>query len=1467
MLNCPIIGLRFLLPLSTSGKSISIIYKYLNMKKLYLIRLLWVAMFFGAFNANAAVRYVNGSVTISGDGNSWDSPYKTLQEAITAASSGDEIWVAAGTYQPANEQSFAMKEGVKIYGGFAGTENSLAQRNWKTNVSELMGNQASVVINDGNGLTSAALLDGFKISSGYATAGGGMYNNNASPTISNCIFASNIADEMGGAMYNLNSSPTIVNVVFDSNETELDGAAVYNKDSSPLVMNTIFFENPATRYGGGMFNSGGNVNVINCLFKGNRVWTDGDGAAIYSKSGTTIAVINSIVWGNLLEEETISTFGGDGTTNVSYSIIEGGDSNNGNKNTDPKFVDVVGYKGSDGIWGTADDGLRLSANSPAINAGTNAQYLNLSAATTDVSGKPRVYDFANNGVIDMGAYEYQGVLVFPAADGTVYVKKGSTGNGTSWADAVGELAHALKTAKTVPAIKQIWVAAGTYTPLFSPADDNFGDDAGRANAFLLVRNVQVYGGFAGTETSLSQRDFYANVSTLSGDLGAFGKSYNVVISSGPIGLATLDGFTIRDGDASNSSYFYVNGNQVYPCSGAGIYNSVSDAFYNNLIVMNNSSGESGGGMFSYRSSVRLSNVTMKNNSARHGGAMANQDNSHAMVINSLFIGNSSSDGGDAIYNVDGSLPKFVNITVAKNSGSAKNGILNENNAEPKVYNSIVWGGIDGDYQAENSIIQHSADATNGNIDASSLDDIDIFKNPANNEFSLKSASPAINKGNNALYQTPDGVNNTSLTNDKDLEGNPRVYNLVTGGTIDLGAYEYQGAYVLSDAAGIVYVKKGSTGSGASWANALGELADALKDAKTNTAIKQIWVAAGTYHPLYSPADNNFGTSAGRDNSFLMVKDVKVYGGFAGMESSISQRIAGNVLNRSILSGDVGVVGDKADNVYHVAVSTADVGTAIFDGFTLTAGTANGGGEFTVNNHVVARDAGGGMFIRLSSPTLSNCIFTDNVANGAGGAIFNRENASPIISLSSFVNNTAGLSGGAIYNENQSSPNIDNTTFSGNASTNHGGAIYSYYYSSPTLTNCVFTNNTATNQGSVMYNNADSSPKLINTTIAKNGSDAINGNSTVVVQNSIVWDDITSAYTASNSLIKGLNPTGVANINATNLNVSDVFVNYTSGNFELKTTSPAIAAGSNSLFNGLTETTKDLAGNARVYRLTDGGTIDLGAYEYQGTLSQTISFAALDPKTTNSADFTLGATASSGLAVSYTSSNTAIAEVYQDNSVWKVKIKAAGSVDITAQQVGNGDYAAATAVDQTLVIADGTLPVQLTNYTAKVVNQTARLDWSVSSERDNRKFVIYRSGDDNQFAEIGGVASLGNTSTNRNYFFVDKQPLNGNNYYKLVQVDLDGKPTELGVKPLNFILSAVHVSVYPNPTKEKVNVTFEAGKYNRAALSSIEGKVLKSFELSAQHDQLAIDLSAYSIGTYFIRLTGAQQSIVKKVVKQ
>src|SRR5690606_26025359 len=96
---------------------------------------------------------------------------------------------------------------------------------------------------------------------------------------------------------------------------------------------------------------------------------------------------------------------------------------------------------------------------------------------------------------------------------------------------------------------EIWVAEGTYRP-----DAGAGETAGdRAATFQLASGVEVYGGFAGGETDRDQRDWVANPTILSGDIGTAGvasdNSYHVVTGSGAAATAILDGFTITSGYA------------------------------------------------------------------------------------------------------------------------------------------------------------------------------------------------------------------------------------------------------------------------------------------------------------------------------------------------------------------------------------------------------------------------------------------------------------------------------------------------------------------------------------------------------------------------------------------------------------------------------------------------------------------------------------------------------------------------------------------------------------------------------------------------------------------------------------------------------------------------------------------------------------------------------------------------------
>src|SRR5699024_8973129 len=135
--------------------------------------------------------------------------------------------------------------------------------------------------------------------------------------------------------------------------------------------------------------------------------------------------------------------------------------------------------------------------------------------------------------------------------------------------------------------------------------------------------------------------------------------------------------------------------------------------------------------------------------------------------------------------------------------------------------------------------------------------------------------------------------------DTDLAGDMRI----DGDAIDLGVYEYQDDAmnpISPSADNILYVNKsvdqsapGYTGSGASWADAIPELADALQWAREqhdgdndwleNDSLR-IWVARGTYLPLYHAADGQYTSDGNRDNSFVMVKNVQLYGGFPSSEN-------------------------------------------------------------------------------------------------------------------------------------------------------------------------------------------------------------------------------------------------------------------------------------------------------------------------------------------------------------------------------------------------------------------------------------------------------------------------------------------------------------------------------------------------------------------------------------------------------
>ena len=436
----------------------------------------------------------------------------------------------------------------------------------------------------------------------------------------------------------------------------------------------------------------------------------------------------------------------------------------------------------------------------------------------------------------------------------------------------------------------------------------------------------------------------------------------------------------------------------------------------------------------------------------------------------------------------------------------------------------------------------------------------------------------------------------------------------------------------------LYVKQNATGSnnGSSWTNAYTDLQDAIAAASFND---EIWVAKGTYTP---------GTS--RSDSFSLKNFVGIYGGFAGNETSRSQRNWQN--NETILSGDIGTIGDNSDNSYNVVLASNTTPTAVLDGFTISGGNAtsrNGGGIYNSNgsptlaNLIITNNSaggsGGGMYYQDGSANLTNINFSNNFASRDGGGMYYRD-GSAILTNINFSNNFAGRNGGGIYNY-RNNGSFSDVTFENNFADNgagifnylsnldltngifkfnlaqggSGGAIYNNRSDSQ-ITNSLFQSNSSTNNGGAINNDLRANTIINNSTFTENSSSnggavysrvTSNSRPDTTIENSIFWNNQATisgneiggtAATVSNSIVEGgYSGTG-------NIDVDPKFVDSANFDLHLAAGSPAIDAGDNSLLpaddkdldnDGDTSEKLpiDLDKNTRVVN----GTVDMGAYEY------------------------------------------------------------------------------------------------------------------------------------------------------------------------------------------------------------------------------------------------------------------------------
>lgn len=279
---------------------------------------------------------------------------------------------------------------------------------------------------------------------------------------------------------------------------------------------------------------------------------------------------------------------------------------------------------------------------------------------------------------------------------------------------------------------------------------------------------------------------------------------------------------------------------------------------------------------------------------------------------------------------------------------------------------------------------------------------------------------------------------------------------------------------------VIYVNAASISpdqDGLTWATAFNEIAEGIQAAGL-AGIPEVWVAAGRY-----------GESRSNAGVLQLTDGLRLYGGFAGVESERDQRDVD--ANSTIIDGATANAGNPAKSVVVGAQG------AILDGFIITGAR---GGEF-----------GGGMFNFNVSPTVRNCIFVDNEVTGFGGGMFNLSESglavTPVIVNCRFFFNRAGQSGGAMLNQNALAF-VEECTFTGNRAVN-GGAVFNLdipesdftplrrldflhctfsgnesatggamanFKADAIVTGCTFDENTATENGGAVFNN-DASPRI------------------------------------------------------------------------------------------------------------------------------------------------------------------------------------------------------------------------------------------------------------------------------------------------------------------------------------------------------------------------------------------------------
>ncbi len=628
------------------------------------------ALFFGAGycpHTTASVLFVRTNGNDALPGTSWAEAKRTVGAAIVTAVAGDDIWVARGTYA----EHLTLKPDLALYGGFAGTEATRAERNWTNHLAILWGNTNKVVVNITNS-GPATRLDGFTIGGGNGIHGGGISMVGSGPVIANNTIRNNITDGAGSGIsiwgFQLISSteahfPVITNNVIVDNQSindEGDGAGIAVIGSSPLIAWNVIARNTATRNGGGIacwrhsFPIIANNFIVANSASYDELTASAGGGGIFASAtdldGRPIAFAISapVIVNNVIAANGGNDGGGISVIDSLYGAATIANNtivaNNGAgvywANTSPTIDNNIvafnarGFERS--AYFTNEAVIRFNNVFGNEVLGASANYHTTpdrTGSADNISADPK---FANSAIGD-----------FHLQPDSPCVNAGSTALAPGdWPDTDGQ-PRLHDVAVDIGADESDGTIWNVPTPVVrvSPTGDD-SDGSTWAKAKMTVTGgiskaaatggevwvaqgiytdrilpgafVCLYGGFAGTETNRSQR----NPATLATILDGGGTAPVVYFRNAGYRVSALDGFIVQGGGV------YTGGDVFHPdlsrrtnnILGGGIYCRVSGPIIANDVIRSNSLGNPfnsfkvlGGGFYGYLSHAEINGNTFTHN--------------------------------------------------------------------------------------------------------------------------------------------------------------------------------------------------------------------------------------------------------------------------------------------------------------------------------------------------------------------------------------------------------------------------------------------------------------------------------------------------------------------------------------------------------------------------------------------------------------------------------------------------------------------------------------------------------------------------------------------------------------------------------------------------------------------------------------------------------------------------------------